>query len=82
MFLKLKRGVVLNKIFWILANIAAVMFAVGMVLPYVFAFLLNGYNWSPVIWDVLQLGGLGGVLVFGLMYRMTKPKQKIKDEND
>jgi len=55
------------------------MFALGMVLPFVFGLLLNNYNWPVIIWDILQMGGLGGLIVFGLIYRFTKPKKDTSD---
>ena len=76
-----KLGNGLNRILWILTNVAALMFGLGIALPYVFASLFDGYNWSPVIWNVLQLGGLGGLVVFGLMYRMSKPQSDTKGDN-
>lgn len=69
----------MNRLFRFLMNISAVMFAAGIALPYFFHFVLNGYNWSPVIWNILQIGGLGGLVVFWLMFRLTKPKKNVSE---
>lgn len=64
----------LNRLFWVLANVAAIMLALGFLLPYVIAFFAKDFNLPVVVWNVLQLGGIGGLLVFYLAYRLTKPK--------
>jgi hypothetical protein len=65
----------MNKIFYVLTLIAAAMLAAGIALPFLFALALGGYNWPPVVWNVLQLGGLVGAIVCGLGYRFTKPRR-------
>jgi hypothetical protein len=64
----------MNKKLLLLTQISAVMFGLGIILPLSFSFLALNLNIPPIIWDTLQIGGLIGLIIFGLPYRFTKPK--------
>jgi hypothetical protein len=56
------------KVAKILMNMGAVMAILGFTLPFL------GVELGAQIYNFLQLGGLGLVMVFWLMYTFTKPK--------
>ncbi len=64
----------MNKILRLLTAISATMLAAGVTLPFAFQFLFGGFNWPPALWNFLQVGGLAGLTLFGIAYRLTKPR--------
>jgi hypothetical protein len=67
----------MNRIFGKLTALCAVMLAAGVTLPFVFYFLPGGLNLPPAVWNFLQVGGGGGFVVFGVLYRLTKARDII-----
>ena len=51
-------------------NIGAIMATLGFTLP------LIGVELAATIYDILQLGRIGLAVIFGLLYRITKPKPR------
>lgn len=52
-------------------TISVVMLAAGLVLPITLGFTLPSVSVSPVIWNVLQIGGIVGGLTFGLLKKLS-----------
>jgi hypothetical protein len=48
------------------------MLCVGLALPILLAFTVPDVRVSPSVWDFLQLGGLGGAIVFWFLSKFGK----------
>jgi|GEM_PF-5963740 len=55
------------------------MLAAGLVLPITLAFTLPSVSVSPVIWNVLQIGGIVGGLTFGLLKKLSASPPATKE---
>lgn len=55
-----------------LTTLATAMFAAGMILPYI-----AGASLSPTAYTVLQLGGLGGSVIFGVPYYLGRRSRAV-----
>ena len=62
----------MSRTFQIIAAIFGVMVLVGFGLPVLLAHLAPDVNVPPMVWNVLQMGGIGGVLVFRLAARFSR----------
>ena len=56
-----------------LLMVAAAMLAAGFTLPIALSLLGVLQGLPVVLWDVLQIGGLLGCVVFGIVARLTRP---------
>ncbi|MBI1349337.1 hypothetical protein GC163_23970 [bacterium] len=55
-------------------TISLSMLAVGLVLPIALGLALPSVSVSPVVWNVLQIGGLIGGVTFGLLKKLSASK--------
>ncbi len=54
--------------------VCLLMFSVGMGLPIALALAAPQVLISPAVWNFLQIGGLLGAVVFGVLARLSRPK--------
>jgi hypothetical protein len=62
----------MNTVLYRLLVLSATMFAVGIALPT----LISSVDFPAALWNILQIGGFLGFVVFGAAYQLTKPKKR------
>ena len=64
----------MHKIFRLLLTVSTFMLAVGVTLPLPLTYFVPDVSVPVLVWDVLQIGGLAGSVIFFILEKITKPR--------
>lgn len=64
----------MHKIFRSLLTVSAFMLAVGVTLHLPLTYFVPDVSVPVLVWDVLQIGGLAGTIIFFILEKITRPR--------